>query len=139
MTLDEIADLQARMRPCGSTALGRYQIKQSTLGELAARHGLDGRRLLDGPMQDALARSLLRKRKYDAYGAGQASAEQVMDALACEWASLPMADGLSRYGFQGRRQPVRVTRAELKAVLDEACRLDFGRGPVGPGHGGQHS
>ena len=126
MTLDEIAALQDRMRPGGSTALGRYQIKQSTLSELAARHGLNGARRLDGPLQDTLARSLLRKRKYDAYGVGQASAEEAMDALACEWASLPMADGLSRYGFQGRRQPVRVTRAELKAVLDEACRLDFG-------------
>lgn len=129
MTLDEIDAHQTQMRPGGSTAVGRYQFKQSTLGELVERHGLAGDRLFDGALQDALTRSKMCDRKYDAYGCGAATADQVMDAFAAEWASLPMPDGLSRYSFQGRRQPVRVTRGELKAVLDEACALDFGAPP----------
>jgi hypothetical protein len=129
MTLDEVAALQAQMAAGGSTALGRYQIKRSTLEGLAVRHGLGGDRVFDGALQDGLARAMMKARTYDAYGAGQVPADGVMDAFACEWASLPMADGLSRYRFQGRRQPVRATRAELKAVLEEACRLDFGRTP----------
>lgn len=127
MTLDEVDAHQAQMRGGGSTAVGRYQFLRATLRELTARHGLSGGRRLDGPLQDALARTLLRRRRYDAHGAGEATADETMDALAAEWASLPMVDGLSRYAFRGKRQPVRVTRAELAAVLAEARRLDFGR------------
>ena len=130
MTLGEVAGHQQRMKAGGSTAVGRYQVKASTLGELRDKHGLGNGRLFDGALQDQLGRSLMRNRKYDAYCVGQAPADEVMDALASEWASLPMADGLSRYGFKGRRQPVRATRSELKAVLDEACRLDFGPPPA---------
>jgi hypothetical protein len=135
MTLDEVDAHQTAMRPCGSTAVGRYQFLQGTLQELRRRHGLDGGRRFDGPLQDALARAKLRERGYDAYAAGDATADAVMDGLAAEWASLPMADGLSRYSFRGRRQPVRVTRAELKATLDAACRLDFGPPPAPAGTG----
>jgi hypothetical protein len=128
MTLAEIRDYQRSMR--GSSAVGRYQFMPHTLSDLTAKHGLEDNAVLDGPMQDQLARSLMQKRKYDAYCAGQVDADTVMDAFAAEWASLPMANGFSRYTYQGKPQPVRVTRGELKAVLDEACRLDFGSPPA---------
>ena len=130
MTLAEVRAYQRGMR--GSSAAGRYQFMPGTLGDLAQRHGLDDGRLLDGGLQDQLARSLMQKRKYDAYCAGQVDADTVMDEFASEWASLPMANGFSRHKYQGKPQPVRVTRGELKAVLDEACRLDFGPPPQTP-------
>lgn len=130
MTLAEIRAHQAQMR--GSSAVGRYQFMRDTLGDLTTKHGLQDEQVLDGLLQDQLGRSLMQKRKYDAYCAGRVGADTVMDDFAAEWASLPMANGYSRHKFEGKLQPVRVTRAELKAVLDEACRLDFGP-PTKPG------
>jgi len=126
MTLDEVNALQRRMR--GSSAVGRYQLLRGTLDGLRARHGLAGDAPFDGALQDRLGRALMARRGYDRCGAGRLGADAFLDGLAREWASLPMADGRSAYAYDGRPQPVRTTRAELRALLDEACRVDFGRG-----------
>jgi hypothetical protein len=124
MSIDEARALQRTMR--GSSAIGRYQFMPATLRGLCARHGLAGDERMDGPLQDALARSLLREKGYDAYGCGAVAAEAVLDGLAQLWASLPDAVGRSRWTFRGRPQPVGTTRAALRAALEAARRLDFG-------------
>jgi muramidase (phage lysozyme) len=118
MTLDEVNALQRRMR--GSSAVGRYQIVRRTLDGLRARYGLDGCELFDGELQDRLARALLAARGYDRFCAGEISADEAMDGLAREWASLPDPDGGSHYRFGGKPQPVRTTRAALRAALEAA-------------------
>jgi len=126
MTLDEVRRMQGAMR--GSSAVGRYQILRRTLDGLRARHGLAGDVRFDGALQDRLGRALMARRGYDRCGAGLLAADGFLDGLAREWASLPMADGRSAYAYDGRPQPVRTTRAELRALLDEARRVDFGGG-----------
>jgi hypothetical protein len=122
MTLDEVNALQRRMR--GSSAVGRYQITRRTLDGLRKRYGLQGDEAFDAGLQDRLGRALLTRRGYDAFCAGELSADEAMDGLAREWASLPMADGGSAYRYKGRLQPVRTTRDEVRAALEAACSRD---------------
>jgi hypothetical protein len=86
MTLSQIDALQTGMRsapgnawgPHGypSTALGRYQLTQTKIRELAAQHNLPGSTLFDQTMQDSLA-------KWDAQGRGPNAS-----ALGSEWQGL---------------------------------------------------
>lgn len=72
MTLDEIDALQGRMLANpenraryggkGSSAVGRYQITQTTLRDLRRQLGLSGDMYFTGDVQDRLAQELLRQR-----------------------------------------------------------------------------
>lgn len=126
MTLDEVGALQGRMRG-GSRVVGRYQIGPETMAYLRTKHGLTGKELYDADRQDRFGRSLMQRRGYDAYCAGRLSADEVMDGFAQEWASLPGKSGGSFYDYKDKPQPVRTTRAELKAAIDAARRADLGR------------
>lgn len=115
MTLDEVERMQGRMRASGapSTAVGRYQIKKSTLRELRGRLRLRGDELMDKDMQDRLGRELLRKRGIDRYLSGRVSAARFQDNLANEWASIPVSStGRSRYG-----QRVGTTPAQIRSAI----------------------
>lgn len=76
-----------------SEAAGRYQIMEDTLRGLYAEAGLKLTDLFDERRQDRLAMQLLRRRGLDRYLAGQISAEKFANALAREWASLPVVTG----------------------------------------------
>lgn len=100
MTLKDIQELQKEMYDSGSvsTAIGRYQIKRTTLKEAADELGVDENALFDEKMQDQLARQLLKKRGFEKYKAGQISTEKLIEGLGREWASLPPnASNKSRY------------------------------------------
>lgn len=104
MTLDQIDSMQSSMlkhtlNTFNSSAVGRYQIVQSTLRGLKKEFGLSGDTLFTPKLQDELAMQLARARGADAAG------------LRNEWAGLK---GISsdtileayRQGVQGQTQAI---------------------------------
>lgn len=76
-----------------SEAAGKYQIMEDTLRGLYAEAGMKLSDLFDRIGQDRLATQLLRRRGLERYLAGEISAEKFANALAREWASLPVVTG----------------------------------------------
>ena len=108
MTLDQIDALQQSMldkqgaNPNRSSAVGRYQITQTTLRDLRANYGFRGDQMYDEKMQDHLFKLRLDQ---------QGGASQ--DNLAAVWASIPdSATGRSHYG-----QRTGATSAEVQQAL----------------------
>lgn len=100
MTVKEVQRLQKEMYDNGSasTAIGRYQIKRSTLKETIDKLGINENALFDEKLQDQLARQLLKKRGFEKYKAGKISTDALIKELANEWAALPPdASNKSRY------------------------------------------
>jgi muramidase (phage lysozyme) len=129
MTLDQVSALQDRMLAAQaaagisadvrSSAVGRYQFIQSTLGPLARKYGIRGDALFDEKMQDHLAALRIRE------GGGL-----TQDVLAGGWASIPdPGTGRSHYGGQGAH----ATDAEVQAAIAQANALRAGPPVVGPG------
>jgi conjugal transfer mating pair stabilization protein TraG len=122
MTIREVSAWQAEYVRKGSysSAVGRYQIINTTLAGLVKEHdiGLDER--FDEAMQDRLAIKLLERRGSRAYFAGAISREQFAANLAQEWAALPKVIGdnpeRSYYADDGVNKS-RVSIAEILGVL----------------------
>lgn len=76
-----------------SEAAGRYQIMEDTLREIYAPAGFKLDDLFDHQNQDKLAAFLCKRRGYTRYMRGEISAEAFCNALAREWASLPLVSG----------------------------------------------
>jgi muramidase (phage lysozyme) len=116
MTLDEIRDLQRDMlRHPGnhlrSSALGRYQITQTTMADLRNQLGLKGDEKFDEAMQDRLATKLLEIEGMERYRRGEISEAEFMEGIARRWASVPRPS--TGQGFHdGQRTP----RVGLPAV-----------------------
>lgn len=91
MTIKEIYKLQEKMEAnnMASTAIGRYQFKDTTLKEAVKNLGVDENTFFDKKLQDKLARSRLAFRKFEEYKAGKISTEDFIIKLAQEWAALP--------------------------------------------------
>ena len=112
MTLDQVDALQSRMlsNPANSlhsSAVGRYQVTQTTLRDLREKYGISGSQLYDEKMQDHLA--VLRM---------QLGGGLTQKVLAGGWASFPDPDtGQSHYG-----QRVGVSGAEVQRALDDVSR-----------------
>lgn len=112
MTLDQIDALQSRMlahpdNKLHSSALGRYQITQTTLRDLRKQMGLDGQSVYDPALQDRLASKLIEQR------ADGSTPEQVQRGLSKIWASIPDPDtNRSAYG-----QGVGVTGGQVQAAI----------------------
>lgn len=92
MTLREVLAWQGDVvaRGSASSAAGRYQFIRATLDgtRLLAGIGLDA--VFDAETQDKLAERLLDGRGWQKLVARQMTAETFADALAREWASLPV-------------------------------------------------
>lgn len=115
MTLNQIDALQSGMlknprNKWNSSALGRYQITQTTLRRLRRRLGINGNAVFDAAMQDRLASQLIDERT-----TGK-SASAAQNGLAAEWASLPRFDtGASAYG-----QRTGASSAQLMLAMAQA-------------------
>lgn len=99
MTLKDVQKLQKEMYDNGnvSTAVGRYQIKRSTLKEAADKLGVDENELFDKRLQDQLARSRLEYRKFEEYKAGAISTDDFIRELSQEWAAIPVDESNESY------------------------------------------
>lgn len=85
------ADFVAQGNP--SSAVGRYQIINTTLDGLVRELNLDKSEKFDEAMQDRMAVALLERRGAEEYVNDNLSSEQFAANLAQEWAALPKVIG----------------------------------------------
>jgi muramidase (phage lysozyme) len=121
MTIKEVLDWQESIDArYPSEAAGRYQIMEDTLRPLPPAAGLLPSDLFSEANQDKLATVLLKRRGLDKYLAGDISTETFANALAHEWASLPMVsgpkEGRSAYAGDGLNKSHVSIEAFLAAV-----------------------
>lgn len=104
MTINEVLDWQKKYVADGSrsSAAGKYQIIQGTLGELKTQMKLSGNEKFDEQMQDRMFEKLAERRGLGDYQQGKISQATFMRNLSQEWASLPKDNsGLSYYHGDG--------------------------------------
>ena len=103
-----------------SSAVGRYQIINTTLEGLVRELKLDPNEKFDQSMQDRLAVALLERRGASAYLNDEISREEFAANLAKEWAALPKVLGDnaedSYYASDGLNRS-RVKVGEVLAVI----------------------
>jgi len=95
MTIAEVLNWQAEYIRKGSpsSAVGRYQILNTTLSGLVARHNISKDQRYDKKTQDELAVKLLERRGSIAYVNKELSRKEFAASIAKEWASLPKVVG----------------------------------------------
>lgn len=133
MTLDEIDALQTRMlrdpdNTWNSSAVGRYQIVRTTLRKIRKQLGLLGTLPFSAETQDRMACYLLGGRGIDRFIKGAMTADQMIDNLAKEWASLPTTADKGYYGGQHAR----VDSGRVRNVLAEVKRRAAAPAPAQP-------
>lgn len=122
MTIAQVQAWQAAHVADGhaSSAVGRYQIIDTTLAELVRTQHIDTTRKFNTATQDQLAIALLERRGSIAYINKQLSREQFAANLAKEWAALPRVTGhnpeASYYDGDGLNSSLVSTRQILDAV-----------------------
>lgn len=118
MTVGEVLDWQDSIDPLyPSEAAGALQVMEDTLRGLYRTAGVALTDLFDVGTQDRLAVALLKRRGLDDYLAGRITDEKFANALAREWASLPVVSGPKRgrsyYGGDG----LNAAHAEVEPFL----------------------
>lgn len=114
LTLSELKEFQKGMlgkqkgKKLRSTAVGRYQILQNTLGELQKKLGIPDTEKFTPELQDKFAKALLKRRGLDKYLSGKMSAKQFQNRLANEWASIAK-HGLEKGSYEGQPAPTKTT------------------------------
>lgn len=95
MSLGQVMQWQANYVRQGSpsSAVGRYQIMNTTLTGLVEQLGIDKNEKFDQPMQDKLAIALLERRGSEDYVNKQLSRNEFAANLSKEWAALPKVIG----------------------------------------------
>ena len=103
-----------------SSAVGRYQIINTTLDGLIRRLGIDTSQKFDQSLQDRLAIALLERRGADEYINDELTREQFAANLAKEWAALPKVigdnPGDSYYAGDGLNKALVKTGDVLSAI-----------------------
>ena len=95
MTIAEVLSWQAKHVEAGnySSAVGRYQIVNTTLSGLVRQLGIDASQKFDQPTQDRLAVALFERRGSEKYVNDELTREEFAANLAMEWAALPKVLG----------------------------------------------
>lgn len=95
MSIAEVMEWQQEYVAKGSpsSAVGRYQIIDSTLAGLVKEKNFDTRRKFDEATQDKMAIALLERRGVQAYLKNELSEKEFAANLAKEWAGLPKMIG----------------------------------------------
>lgn len=95
MSIREVMAWQADFvkRGNASSAVGRYQIIDTTLAGLVRQLGIDTNRKFNQATQDEMAIALLERRGTTSYVNKELTVDQLAASLAKEWASLPKVIG----------------------------------------------
>lgn len=95
MSIAEVMNWQRQYIADGSpsSAVGRYQIIDSTLAGLVKEMGIDPKQKFDERTQDRMAITLLERRGAEAYLKNELSETEFAASLAKEWAGLPKMTG----------------------------------------------
>ena len=122
MSISEVLNLQQKFVAEGSpsSAVGKYQIINSTLSGLVDELEIDKSQAFDEPMQDKFAIALLKRRGARALVNGDMSKEQFASEIAKEWAGLPRISGAnpeqSYYDGDGLNKSLVGSKEVLQAV-----------------------
>lgn len=95
MTVNEVMRWQADFIAKGnaSSAVGRYQIIDTTLAGLVRQMGISQSQKFDEELQDKMAIALLERRGSESYVNKELAPEQFAANIAREWAALPKVIG----------------------------------------------
>jgi len=114
MTVDQVLALQDQRRKKGlkkgeSTAVGAYQIVQSTLKEKIAQLKIQGDQMFDKDLQDQLADSLIKQAGYDEYAANPTpdAKKAFVKRLSGIWAGIPKDAG-GQTGLPGNQNKTTI-------------------------------
>ena len=122
MTIDEVLSWQENFVQQGnaSSAVGRYQIIDTTLSGLVRELGIDTKQKFDAATQDKFAVTLLERRGSEKYVNKKLTREEFAANLAMEWAALPKVIGenptASYYDGDGLNQARIGIRDVLQAI-----------------------
>jgi hypothetical protein len=92
-----VADVLARTENAGSSAFGAVQVMKKTLQGLVKNGVVTPDQKMDQATQDQIGMALLKEAGYDRWKAGEMSSKRFADRLADIWASIPNAEGKSKY------------------------------------------
>lgn len=130
LTIDEVQQLQKTLVNLNGRgeggAMGRYQIVTKTFRSLKNQMGLKGNETFSPELQDQMAIHLMKGRGLDSFLTGKMSANDFQNALAQEWAGIPMTNGLSAHHGKGSNKAT-VSVAQVQSVLGG------GKAPTGGG------
>jgi muramidase (phage lysozyme) len=101
-----------------SSAVGRYQIINTTLAGLVDELGFSPDQKFDKKTQDAMAIALLERRGSELYVNEELTQEQFAANLAKEWAALPKITGVNPQRSYYAGDGLNESRVEPKDVLD---------------------
>lgn len=124
MSIAEVLEWQAQYVADGSpsSAVGRYQIIDTTLAGLIRDMNLDESQLFDESMQDRMAMTLLERRGSVSYVNNRLSRQDFAANIAKEWASLPSVTGAnpdaSYYAGDGLNQSL-IGKEKVLSAIDE--------------------
>ncbi len=122
MSVAEVLQWQQEFIAAGnaSSAVGRYQIISTTLGELVRQLHIDTRQPFNEALQDRMALALLERRGATKYVNNQIDSREFAAELAKEWAGLPRVIGdkpeQSYYAGDGLNQALVSVDDILQAV-----------------------
>jgi len=118
MTVKEVLQLQKQnVKSKGGSPAGAMQVTDDTLKDLIKAGVVKLSDKFDQVTQERIGHALLERRGYSKFISGEMSVEDFADSLAHEWASLPLANGLSAYkGIADNK--ARISRQQLLDVLE---------------------
>jgi muramidase (phage lysozyme) len=103
-----------------SSAVGKYQIINTTLSGLVKELNIDNSQLFDERMQNKMAITLIKRRGAEAYVNRELTQKEFAANLAKEWASLPRVVGdkpeQSYYAYDGLNQSLVSIEEVMKAI-----------------------
>ena len=120
MTIAEVLNWQAEYIKKGSpsSAVGRYQILNTTLSGLVDQHNIDKSQRYDKKTQDELAIKLLERRGSIAYANKDITQKEFAASIAKEWASLPKVTGESPEKSYYHSDGINKSLVQVGEVLD---------------------
>lgn len=120
MTIKQILQLQKDLdNKKQDTAVGRYQIKNSTLKETISKLGIDENEIFDKNLQDKMGRQLLKKRGFEDYKAGKISTKELIKKLSMEWVALPTDESNESYYKGIGNNKARTNFKTIKELLEK--------------------
>lgn len=108
-----------------SSAVGRYQIINTTLSGLVSQLGIDVSEKFDENMQDRMAIALLERRGARDYVNNKISREQFAANLAKEWAALPKVLGDNPEDSHYASDGLNKSRIAVSEVIGAIKRADI--------------
>ena len=106
-----------------SSAVGRYQIINTTLLGLVRQLDIDTMQKFDKSMQDKLAIALLERRGANAYVNKKITKEVFASNLAKEWAALPKVIGANPSESHYASDGLNKSRVSVNVILDVIERI----------------